>query len=196
MGLPRGPAVCHAMALRLMKHFIQTGHGISDIYILWSLLQNLGGLGQGNGVVPPSWHSHMLPLIKAYESLSDEKISFSNPDRTKTFKKWLVGYVDDNTIFASISDPEFTPHATEHLISKAKECLEIWQQLIHITGGELEISKSCLLMMTWKQDKGKEVLETIEESPGDLDISSVKFPGLTVQLDRNETSTGEQILGV
>ena len=50
--------------------------------------------------------------------------------------------------------------------------------------------------MSWKTAKGREILETIEESPGDLELSSIKFPGLQVHLNRNEASKGERILGV
>ena len=196
IGLPKGPAVCHALALRLMKHFIRTGYGISELYILWSLTQNLGGLGQGNGAGPISWHSHMLPLIKAYEDMVGDAVTFVSPDKTRNFKKWLIGYVDDNTIFAKMNDVKFNPHAASELIRIAKGCLEAWQELIHITGGELEIDKSCLTLMTWKPAHGREILETVSESRGDLSIRSVKYPGLQVLLNRNEVSKGERILGV
>lgn len=196
IGLPKGPAVCHAMALRLMKHYIRTGYGISELYILWSITQNLGGIGQGNGAGPISRHTHMLPLIEAYEELVGESVKITNPDQTVMFEKWLIGYVDDNSIFASIDEPDFCPNAAAKLIKIAKTCLEVWQKLIHTTGGELEIEKSCLSIMSWQQQHGREVLAPIAASPGDMCISSVKYPGLQVQLDRNEPSKGERLLGV
>ena len=70
-----------------MKHYIRTGYGISELYIMWTITQNLGGLGQGNGAGPVSWHSHMLPLIKAYKSLVDDSVQYKNPDGSRMFKK-------------------------------------------------------------------------------------------------------------
>ena len=51
-------------------------------------------------------------------------------------------------------------------------------------------------MITWKEAKGKEILCKIEDAPGNLIMKSVKYPGLEVQLQRNEVSKGERILGV
>ena len=66
MGLPAEHAICHARVLRQMRHQIRTGFGISEDYIEWSEEENIGGIGQGNGGGPPSWHSHMLLLEIAY----------------------------------------------------------------------------------------------------------------------------------
>ena len=55
-GLFKEEAVCHEVALRKMKHFLCTGFGVSAEYLLWDLLNNPGGLGQGNGGGPTSFH--------------------------------------------------------------------------------------------------------------------------------------------
>ena len=82
MGLPKGHAVCHAKVLRLMEHRIRTGFGISEGHIVWSIIQNLGGIGQGNGAGPPRWHSHCLVLAIAYEVMTDEQVEFKCPNST------------------------------------------------------------------------------------------------------------------
>ena len=88
------------------------------------------------------------------------------------------------------------PNASLKLIEKAKANLELWQCLIHVTGGELELSKSCLAIMAWKEEKGKEVLCRVADAPGDLQMVSVKYPGKLLTLQRNEVSKGKRILGV
>ena len=125
--------------------------------------------------------------------MTNERVVFTNPDSTKKFIQWIVGYVDDNTLLTQIEGDRFLPNATKKLIEKAKRCLEIWQCLVHITGGELELEKSCLSMISWKETKGKEQLCTIEDSPEELKIQSVKYPGLEVQMQRNEVNKGERI---
>ena len=48
-GLSKEEAICHARALRKMKHFLRTGFGVSAEHLVWDILNNPGGLGQGNG---------------------------------------------------------------------------------------------------------------------------------------------------
>ena len=168
--MPAGYATCHAKVLRLIEHRIQTGFGISKDSISWSLIQNLGGLGQGNGAGPPSWHSHCLVLTVAYELMTDERVNFNNPTSEKKFVQWLVGYVDDNTLLTQLQGDDFQPNAAPELMAKAQKCLEVWQCLIHITGGELELEKSCIAMITWKEAKGKELLCTMEDTPGTVSM--------------------------
>lgn len=160
------------------------------------MFQNLGGLGQGNGAGPSSWHSHCLVLVKAYEIMTNERVTFQNPQSRRKFIQWLVGYVDDNTLLTKLESTNFIPQASHEMIKKAQNCLEVWQCLIHITGGEIELEKSCLSMITWKEAKGMEVLCTIEYSPEELWLKSIKYPGLEVKIKRNEVNKGEQILGV
>ena len=50
MGLPKNIAICHARALREMKHVLQMGFGISARSIKWDETANPGGIGQVNGV--------------------------------------------------------------------------------------------------------------------------------------------------
>ena len=49
IGLTKTEALCHATALRKMRHFLCTGFGVSLEFLLWNLFNNPGGLGQGNG---------------------------------------------------------------------------------------------------------------------------------------------------
>ena len=64
-----------------------------------------------------------------------------------------------------------------------------------VTGGELELTKSCYSLMTWKLDKGGEELSTLEDEPGILNLRSDKYTGLDVELRRNSVSDAERLLG-
>ena len=61
------------------------------------------------------------------------------------------------------------------MVAAATKCLEVWQRLVHISGGELELIKSNYVMMSWKLKEGKEVLCTIYEAPGHLKLWSDKY---------------------
>ena len=87
MGCPRGVAICQAETLRKMKHAIKTTYGITCETISADKDNKLGGIGQGSGEGPVSWHSQMLVLIDSYEELiqdpknSKNKKSYLNPGR-------------------------------------------------------------------------------------------------------------------
>ena len=91
-------------------------------------------IGQGNGGGLVSWHSHMLPLEIAYSNETGQKVDFSNPDSTRTFSQWLIGFVDDNTLLIKLYNLGFDA-PVESLLEAAIACLGVWKRLIHITGG-------------------------------------------------------------
>ena len=134
MGCPKNVAVCQAATLRNMKHHIRTSFGISEEFLQWSKKVNPGGLGQGNGGAGVGWHSHMLVLEKAYEMTTGHKVHFENPDSTREFCQWLVGFVDDNSLLLKLENLGYDSPA-DKMMAAAKECLETWQRLVHISGG-------------------------------------------------------------
>ena len=64
--------------------------------------------------------------------------------------------------------------AATTLIKAAKQCMEIWQRLVHITGGKLELDKSSFALMAWKLAAGGEKLYTIKDAPGSVNLRSEK----------------------
>ena len=149
IGLPKSVAICHAATLRKMRHYLRTGFGISEEYLQGDKTSNPGGLGQGNGGACVSWHSHMLTLEKAYERETGHSVTYNNPDNTRTFCQWLVGFVDDNSIMLKLENLGYED-AAPTMLEAAKRCLEVWQRLVHITGGELELTKSSYALMALK----------------------------------------------
>ena len=104
IGLPKTVAICYAAALRKMRHYLRTGFGISQEYLQGDELSNPGGLVQGNECVCVSWHSHMLTLEKAYEQEMGHRVTYNNPDNTRSFCQWLVGFVDNNLIMLKLEN--------------------------------------------------------------------------------------------
>ena len=78
----------------------------------------------------------------------------------------------------------------------ADECLETWQRLIVITGGDIELDKSCVNVMSWAKEKGKEVLVESTKVEGKLVMNSVKLPGYSEEVERLANDQGERLLGV
>jgi hypothetical protein len=137
----------------------------------------------------------MLILEGAYESITDQTVAYTNPDDTRKFRQWLVGFVDDNSILFKMENLGYETHSRE-MVEKATKCLETWQRLVHISGGELELTKSSFAMMAWTLKGGKEVMCNMKEAPGSVKLRSDKYKGMQVELSRNEVSTAEKQLGV
>ena len=78
MGCPEGTAVCHAKAVRQMKHRVRTAFGISQEYITWDKFVNPGGIGQGNGAGPSIWVAVSTPLLEMMRS-AGHGVKFSKP---------------------------------------------------------------------------------------------------------------------
>ena len=171
MVLSKSVAVCHAASLRKMKHLIRTGFGISEEHLQWNEENDAGGLGQGNGGASVSCHSHMLPLETSYEAKTGQGVEYTNPGNTIHFFQWLVGFVDDNSIILKLENLGYT-YAAETMLVAAKQYMEIWQRLVHITGGELQSDKSSYAVMAWKLKEGKEKLCKITNAPGEVSLRS------------------------
>jgi len=86
-------------------------------------------------------------------------------------------------------------NTAEQMIEVAKKCLSIWQRMVHTTGGELELTKSCFSLMTWKLKGGTEELSTNQDEPGLLSLRSDKYTGMDVELRRNSVQDAERLLG-
>ena len=88
----------------------------------------------------------MLILENAYEAITEQTVAYNNPDFTQTFRQWLVGFVDDNSILFKMENLGYESHS-QIMVEEATKCLETWQRLVHISGGELELIKSRYAMM-------------------------------------------------
>ena len=56
------------------------------------------------------------------------------------------------------------------MLEEANKFLEIWQRFVHITGGELELTKSSYVMMMWKLKECKEVICSKDDTPGTMKL--------------------------
>ena len=156
MGCPKSWVECQTRALRGMKHAIRTSFGITKEVISNDGENNLGGIGQGAGDGPSSWHSHMLPLIDAFEELIPHRATFISPDKKIIISQWLIGFVDDNTIIFTMKDTHFKAAIEEKLMEMADEVLDTWQKLVVITGGDIELDKSGISIIAWEIKRKRE----------------------------------------
>jgi hypothetical protein len=68
----------------------------------------------------------------------------------KRLIQWIKGFVDDTSIFANL---EFGNNNLVELLDKIQADGQLWECLLHTTGGELELSKCFYYILSWKWDK-------------------------------------------
>jgi hypothetical protein len=75
--------------------------------------------------------------------------------------QWIEGFVDDTSIFANL---EFGNNNLSELLTIIQVDGQLWEQLLHTTGGELELSKCFYYILMWRWEiLGNPIPQTIEE---------------------------------
>ena len=69
-------------------------------------------------------------------------------DRSDKFVTWMTGFVDDVTHWCSSSNAQ----SEENAIDELQKTAQWWEQLLHATGGKLELSKCFFYILQWDFD--------------------------------------------
>ena len=201
-GLTQATASCQAEVLHNMKHYVKTKRGVSHAYIQRSENLLLEGNGQGNAASGPGWHGHNELLCKVYSALI-EGSTIQNPDRTIEFIQWLLSFVDDNKMLTSY------PYDVEHetIMGRCKKSLQLWEILLNITGGALELKKCLLTILVYSFEKTFQKVKGRKYKPGYPHILENKEilgeckvyreeEACEVTIRRQEATKGTRLLGV
>ena len=201
-GLTQATASCQAEVLHNMKHYVKTRRGISQQCIQRSDDLLLEGNGQGNAASVPGWHGHNELLCKVYSKLI-EGCRIRNPDGTIEFIQWLLSFVDDNKMLTSY--PPTVDH--EIIMERCKLSLQLWEILLNITGGALELKKCLLTILVYSFERTYQKVKGQVYRPGYptiLDNSNIvgeckvyrQESKSEVTIRRQEASKGTRLLGV
>ena len=189
-----------------MKHFVKTARGISESYIKFNtqqikqqyglimiLMGLIGGVGQGGGASPIIWMAVLMIMLAAYKAKKDGAV-MTDTVTGETIKMWIVSYVDDNSIVKHFSRRT----TVQEILEEMRKCLEEWQKLLQITGGDLSLGKCKISIMKWRYrgPRGNPEMVSKEEYPGTVVAESVLNQGSTEQLERLNPWEAEKILGV
>jgi hypothetical protein len=143
-GMSQESASCQAEVLHNMLHFVKTTRGVSENYIKRDENTLLEGNGQGNSASVPGWHGHNELLCRVYKRLIHGSRIMS-PDRRVNFEQWLSSFIDDNKMLLSFKSNE----KYEKMIDKCQESLQIWETLLNVTGGAVELTKCSITILQY-----------------------------------------------
>ena len=132
-----------------MMYHVRTAAGTSDGFYQHSIETPIHGIGQGAGWSGPVWNFHSDTAIK----IMNEKghgFSFDGPSRKSPRKGTLEGFVDDTHASVNSWFQEISP---ETLIHRLQQDTQRWADLLHATGGKLNLSKTYYQLYEWSHDE-------------------------------------------
>lgn len=134
--------------IKEMVHTVSTVHGQSDATYGGKDTEP-NGLLQGNGFAAQIWAAISSILFKIYESEGyGAKITSPISRRDTTVAGFA--FVDDTDLV----DIERNDETTEQLLQRMQAGIDLWNELIEITGGALEPRKTDWCMITYEKQHG------------------------------------------
>ena len=159
LGMPTNAIRCQAEALQKMKYTVKTMHGLAPLQYNSSDSSPLFGTGQGSGASPAIWLSLVVVLLNALDRMSAEDsipgLSFQDP-WGEFSAAWRVGaFVDDTNQGVLDSSHNLSP---EELVEQLRKAGQMWENLLHISGGSLNLAKCSWTMQFWDWKNGRPFL--------------------------------------
>ena len=97
--MPRNAVQTHAEALRLMRYYVKTVHGISAECYQGTVFEPLFGTGQGSGASPAAWLTLIAILLNTIDKeLPDDRMTCLDPITKKPHSRLADAFVDDTML--------------------------------------------------------------------------------------------------
>ena len=151
LGLHRAIGIFLARLMFQARRHVRTHHGVSKDSIVTTRNKTLHGIGQGNGGGPAMWIAHLTVMFAALSSVCT---GFALTCIQKLSQVCTVGtcYVDDVTLGVSI--PHDQPQTDSQVYHHLRRMGQLWEKLLYITGGRLELTKCFWVTISWTWHKG------------------------------------------
>ena len=156
LGTPDNAIRCQAETLRNMKYAVKHVYGASSDKYESTDTEPLFGTGQRSGASPAIWLSLVVILLNALDRMSNEEsipgLAFHDPWRVIS-QAWRVGaFVDDTNQGVMDSSGDLSP---SELVEQLRQAGQLWEKLLHISGGSLNLSKCSWTLQFWSWINGR-----------------------------------------
>jgi hypothetical protein len=172
---------------------IRTGLGDSTTTYSHSCKTPIHGTGQGSCSSPAIWlltSSFIMDLLQENgHGMSMEDVEYFKKIR----QQFIEGFVDDNSIFTNL---KFGIINLEELLLKGQLDGQIWEKLLSITGGELELKKCFYYIISWGWDKyGSPIAQEISEQKLEKLKLTLSNSGTITELEQKQVYQSHKTLG-
>jgi hypothetical protein len=93
-------------------------------------------------------------LLNTLDHVVPERIQFSSPDLTHSHERLVDAFVDDTSIgFTSNGNNSYAA-----MIDRIKQIAQTWENLLHFSGGSLNLKKCSWYVLYWDWERGRPTL--------------------------------------
>ena len=138
-GMPKNVASIQGAMLQGARYHTRTSLGVSDAHYSHTPENPVFGTGQGSAGSPCAWGKIASRALDLHAQ-HNHGANYRDPLDHHQVKINMMGYVDDNNITVS-SGPLSPSNTTESLIHKAQQDAQLWHDILHATGGALNLGK-------------------------------------------------------
>ena len=153
--------ITNAKTLEQAEYRIRTELGVATQGYTHNETNPIYGTGQGSGASPAIWSSLVVILLNSLDRMSKEDnipaLTFTDPWQ-EILAEWRVGaFVDDTN--QGIVDPT-GGMTSEDLVEQLRKAGQMWERLLHISGGSLNLSKCSWTLQYWIWKNGRPMLQS------------------------------------
>ena len=136
-----------------MKYYIKIKDGISDQYYSTTKNRGVHGPGQGGRGSPSIW-VELCSIILDCLAEKSKGMSLCDPTNTINLHQHATGFVDDiSTYTGNLQEEMNDKFNIDKAVEDVTTTTQWWEQLLHSTGGKLELAKCATYMISWEYDK-------------------------------------------
>jgi hypothetical protein len=149
LGLSKDVMELFIDTLSEVEYFAKTYYGLSTMPYKDSNAHGIHGPGQGGRASPAIWTAISCFLLQCMRENSVGANILSPLGRH--IRQVSSGFVDDITHWCITMEPDNSiGQATEQILSQQMQHMaQLWEQLLHLTGGKLELSKCFYYPIMW-----------------------------------------------
>ena len=138
-GMDKKMCIVTGRTLKEARYHLKTQLGVSEDFFSHCEAFPIHGTGQGSGNSPVYWAFISSVLFDCHASRANGAV-FSTPDKSFQVTLYMLGFVDDtsNRTNDFFSDPQ---PSIQHLLDLMSHDAQLWQNLLHSSGGDLELPK-------------------------------------------------------
>ena len=156
LGMPENAVRCQASTLKSMRYAVKHAYGTTMAEYFGSLTDPLFGTGQGSGASPAIWLALVVILLNALDRISKEDgipgLDFQDP-WNELQAAWRVGaFVDDTNQGVLDAKGQLS---VDELVEQMRSAGQLWEKLLFISGGTLNLSKCSWTLQYWEWKNGR-----------------------------------------
>ena len=164
-GMPKSVTLANARTLENANYRIRTDLGLAPTGYSHTPEHPIYGTGQGSANGPMLWLFLNSILNDCYEAKAHPAV-YCTPDRLNRFELGMAGFVDDSNGQTNQFERDEIEHTWKLVLQYAQDNAQLWTELLHASGGALELSKCSFHLLRWSFSiSGAPVLTVPDDLP-------------------------------